>query len=220
MIKKKSTKQTSFQYKILALILIILASGLVLLPKYEKQEGIKSELLLNKAISKARYISTDEIAHKIVSEDPSFILIDLRDKKKYNDYSITNAINIPFEKLLDDEFANYLNQDQVDIIFYSDDHLYSDQAWLLCNRLGYKNLRVLKGGLNEWYSTIINPTKPTEDMSAREHKLYNTRKASSMFFGVAYPDQTIKNPRNQNSKTPKRVITTKKKKKRVAEGGC
>ena len=49
MVKKKVAKVLSFRYKILALIFVVLAGGLVLLPKHQKQEGIKAEQLLSNA---------------------------------------------------------------------------------------------------------------------------------------------------------------------------
>ncbi len=220
MIKKKIAKVLSFRYKLLALILVVLAGGLLVLPKYQKQEGIKSEELLSNAISPERYISTDQLANKIINQDPSFILIDVRDSISFNKYSLPNAINIPLKKLLDKDFEAYLYQNQFDVVFFSNDNFYADQAWMLCNRLGYKNLRVLKGGLNRWFTTIINPTVPTETMSTEEHELYSTRKAASMFFGVMYPDQMMAEDSNLNVPVPKKVITVKKKKKRAAEGGC
>ena len=93
--KKKIAKVASFRYKILAIIFLVLAGGLVLLPKYQKQEGIKSEELLSHANSPERYISTDQIANKIINQDPSFILVDVRDEDSYNKYSLPNAVNIP-----------------------------------------------------------------------------------------------------------------------------
>ncbi|WP_338357947.1 rhodanese-like domain-containing protein [Yeosuana marina] len=220
MVKKTVAKFLSFRYKLLALILVVLAGGLLVLPKYQKQKGIKSEQLLSNAISPERYISTDQLADKIINQDPSFILIDVRDEDSYNNYSLPNALNIPLQNLLDQDFEGYLNQNQFDVIFYSNDNFYADQAWILCDRLGYKNLRVLNGGINKWFTTIINPTEPTETMSTEEHKLYSTRKAASMFFGVMYPDQMMAEDSNLNIPVPKKVITVKKKKKRAAEGGC
>ena len=219
--KKKIAKVSAFRYKILAVVLFVLAGGLVLLPKYQKQEGIKSEELLNHATSSERYISTDQIANKIINQDPSFILVDVRDEKSYNNYALPNAINIPLAKLFDDESVPYLNQSQFDVVFYSNDNFYADQAWILCNRLGYKNLRVLKGGLNTWYKTIINPEKPNEDMPAEAFELYDARKASSMYFGVVYPDQVFSEEAvPDKTPAPKKVITVQKKKKKPVEGGC
>jgi len=218
MVKKKVAKVLAFRYMVLAGILIILAGGLVLLPKYEKHEGIKPEQLLSNVISPERYITTDYLADKLISQDPSYLLIDVRDEESYTTYSIPNAINIPLAKLLDEDSEMYLNQDQFNIVLFSNDNFSADQAWILCNRLDYKNLHVLKGGVNMWYNTIINPIKPTEDMPAEAFELFTFRKAASMYFGVAYPEQfkaTV-----VKKVIPKKVITVKKKKKAPAEGGC
>ncbi|WMI66750.1 rhodanese-like domain-containing protein [Aestuariibaculum sp. YM273] len=218
--QKKTIKFPSNRYQILAVILVILAGGLLLLPKYDKQEGIRSKQLLSHAISPERYISTDQLSHILISQDPSFILVDVRDESSYNSYALPNAINIPLPKLLDEDSLTYLNQDQFDVVFYSNDTFLADQAWMLCDRLGFKNLHVLKGGLNIWYTTIINPTKPNETMPEADFKLYATRKAASMYYGVAYPDQNLGAELPTVPTTPKKVITVEKKKKRKAEGGC
>lgn len=218
--KKKIARVTSHRYQILAIVFLVLAGGLVLLPKYQKQEGIKAEDLLSYSISPERYISTDVIANKIINQDPSFILIDIRDEASYNNYSLPNAINVPMEQLFNEENVPYLNQNQFDVVFFSNDNFYADQAWILCSRRGFKNLRVLKGGLNEWFTTIINPVRPSEDETAEAFELYTSRKASSMYFGVVYPDQMATEGLNTDSSVPKQVITVKKKKKKAAEGGC
>ncbi|MDP3359372.1 MAG: rhodanese-like domain-containing protein [Lutibacter sp.] len=220
MVKKKIAKVLAFRYKILAAILILLAGGLVLLPKYQKHEGIKPEELLSNTISPERYMTTDRLAHILINQDPSFILIDVRDEKSFASYSLPNAINIPLEKLFDEGSDSYLNQNQFDVVLFSNDNFYADQAWILCNRLGYKHMRVLKGGVNEWYATIINPLKPADNMPVTDFELYATRKAASMFFGVVYPEQVKVEAPVIVKEAPKKVITIEKKKKAEAEGGC
>ena len=217
MVYKAKLKSFAVRYRILAIVLVLLAAGLVALPKYQKNEGISPESLLANAISTERYISTDVLSHKIINQDPSFVLIDVRAEASFKQYTLPNAIHIPLKKLLDEESKAILNQDAVDVVFFSNDHFYADQAWLICNRLGYKNLRVLEGGINQWFETIINPPIPQADSSNEALKLYALRKAASMYFGVEYPDQlTTETP---IVRTPKKVMTFKKKKK-AAEGGC
>ena len=199
MINRNLAKVLSFRYKILALIFIVLAGGLVLLPKYERHEGISPEKLLSNAISPERYISTDVLAHKIINQDPSFLLVDVRDEESFKKYSLPYAINIPLDKLLDEDSEAYLNQNQFDVILFCNDDFQSNQAWLLCNRLGYKNLRVLKGGINTWFNTIIKPSIPEENMPAEAFELYTFRKAASMYFGVAYPEQVKSNSSGESS---------------------
>ena len=219
MINRKLAKVLSFRYIILALLFIVIAGGLVLLPKFEKHEGIKPELLLSNAISSERYISADELAHKIINQDPSFLLIDVRDEESYAKYSLPNSINIPLKKLLDEDSESYLNQDQFDVILFSNETFYANQAWLLCNRLEYKNLRVLEGGLNSWFSSIINPVVPTENQPSSDFEQYTFRKAASMYFGVVYPEEFKAEPIKKKA-APKKVVVVKKKKKIPVEGGC
>ena len=65
------------RYQILAAILFILAAGLVLLPKYKKNEGVKPDLFVKNIISSERYINTDLLADRSVNQDPTVLLIDI-----------------------------------------------------------------------------------------------------------------------------------------------
>lgn len=224
MVKNKILNFLGSKEKILALILIILAGGLLLLPKYQKYEGIKPEALLSKVINTDKYISTDELAEKIITKDDSYLLIDLRDEESFTKYTLPNAINIPFAKLLDEDSKKYLNQDTYKVVLFSNDSFYADQAWVFCERLGYKNISVLKGGINNWFNTVINPPKPVENSPAQDVALYNSRKDASKFFGVVYPEQIKNNPEVfkkiiPKKVTPKKVIPVEKKKPPMG-GGC
>jgi len=201
------------RYRILALILIVLSGGLVLLPKYQKNEGIKPETFLLNAMSTERYLSTDKLAERLINQDPTVLLIDVRTKKEFDHFALPNAVNIPLADLLKLKYDGYINQDTFDVIFYSNDTYFANQAWLTCNRLGCKNLYVLKGGLNKWFDTIINPKTPKVTASEKAFDLYNFRKSAAMYFGVGNLSKTA---------TPvgSKKIILKKKKKKVTEGGC
>lgn len=227
MLKRKLVKFLSFRYVILASVLIVLSGGLVLLPKYEKHEGISPENLLVNALSPERYVSTDELADRLITQDPSLLLVDVRDENSFKKYTLPNAVNIPLSKVLEEDSEPYLNQDEYDVVLFSNDNFHADQAWILCSRLGFENLHVLKGGLNEWFNTIINPKEPSENMASNEFEKYNFRKAASMYFGVAYPEKVVKNPdvkkyvlAKPKTIVPKKVVPVKKKKKMPVEGGC
>jgi len=221
MYNRKLAKVLTHSYQILAVILILLAAGLLFLPQYERHEGIDPESLLANSISPERYITSDELAHKIISGDPSILVIDVRDPNRFASYSIPDAVNIPLEEILDEQYEGYLDQDAYEIVLCSDDNFYADQAWILCNRLGYKNLRVLEGGMHEWFNSVINPPEPDEKMPNSEHELYSFRKSASMFFGVAYEDEVKATPpAAKPSPKPKTVTPVKKKKKKMPEGGC
>lgn len=205
-------------------VMIILAVALVLVLGFiesstiEKKVEISPEELLKNALNPERYISTDELADRIINQDPSLVLIDVRDSISFKKYSFPGATNIPLKKVLDKVSEDYLDQHRFDVVLYSNDNLYADQAWMLCNRLGYKNLHVLKGGINKWFHTIIKPPLPSEEMPDEAFKLYDFRMGASMYFGVHYPKKLVQ-PK-PIKKVPKKVIPVKKKKKMPIEGGC
>lgn len=205
------------RYQILGTILFILAAGLVLLPKYKKNEGVNPEVFITKLISSERYISTDRLADRLVNQDPTVLLIDTRSEAEFKSFALPGAINIPLKDILNEDKSAYLDQDVYDVILYSSTNFYADQAWILTNRLGYKNIYVLKGGLNEWFNTIISPKYPDETMPEEALKLYSFRKAAAMFFGVGITNEKVE---TSTSAPVKKVINVRKKKKKKTEGGC
>lgn len=207
------------RYQLLALILLILAGGLVLLPKHDKHEGIKPELFVKNILSNERYISTDMLAERMISQDPSFILVDTRSAEAFKEFSLPNAVNIPLDKVFDENLNAYLNQEVYDIVLFSNDHFLADEVWMMGNRMGYQRLYVLKGGLNEWFKTIIHPKYPNQTKSQDEFDLYSFRMAAGRYFGVANDTLEIKEKVIRKAQ-PKKVVTQPKKKKKAPEGGC
>ena len=207
------------RYQLLALILIILAGGLLVLPKQQKHEGIVPELFVKNMLSTERYINTDILADRMVNQDPVLLLIDTRTTEAFEKYSLPNAINIPLSQIFNEELNPYLDQDVYDVVLFSNDNFTAEEAWLIGNRMGYQRLYVLDGGLNAWFETIIEPELPKETMSREAFELYAFRKAAGKYFGVANDTVEIKTE-VKKVPTPKKVVTKPKKKKKMPEGGC
>lgn len=207
---------------ILFLFLLIISTIVFVFPLIFKGDKLTPKTQLAAFISSERYISADELADKLVNKDPSIVLVDLRSGSEFKQYHIPTALNIPFENLLNDENQVVLNQEKVAVILYSNDHLLADQAWFLCHSLGYKNLIVLKNGLNGFYNTILNPALPTEISSQEVKELYDFRKAAGIYFGVPYfkvPEKTLTKTVVEKP-TLKKVEPVKKVKVEIEEGGC
>ena len=214
---KKILVKRSYQF--LALILIILAGGLIVLPKQQKHEGIAPELFVKNMLSTERYINTDVLADRMVNQDPVLLLIDTRTTEAFEKYSLPNAVNIPLSHIFNEELNPYLDQDIYDVVLFSNDNFTADEAWLIGNRMGYQRLYVLDGGLNAWFETIIEPELPKETMSREAYELYAFRKAAGKYFGVANDTVEIETE-VKKVPAPKKVVTKPKKKKKMPEGGC
>jgi len=213
------TRIVTKKYTFMAGIFIGLALLLVILPEKHTSKQLKPEQLLLQINNNDRYISTDEVARKIIAGDDYIQLIDVRSPEEYTEFHLKGAINIPIDSIFNkDEKGNYvfedvLNQDIKTNIFYSNGTVYANQVWILLKRLNYKNNYVMKGGLNRWIETIIRPPRPSVTATVNEVALYNFRKAASMYFGGG----TIAAPADDNAPAP---IIKKKSGKQEEEGGC
>jgi rhodanese-related sulfurtransferase len=204
----------SFRYIILAIILLGAAFGLTLLPEKGYRSVVSPGDVLLKSTDQSRFLSTHDIAARIIERDPSILLIDIRMFDEYEAYNIPGSVNIPLEEILLENWRPYLNQDAMDIVFYSNSDVFAEQAWNLCYQSGYKNLYIMKGGLNQWFASIIQPTMPEETAPSEAFDLYSFERAASIYFGGT--------PVGAETTAPvtKKKVVVRKKEKKAAEGGC
>ena len=140
------------------------------------------DTLLTELSEQRRFISTDELADKLIQQDPSYLLVDVRSAEEFKAYSLPEAINIPLVNLLAPEEQERLNCEDYYIVFYANGTVLAEKAWVINRRLGCTNSGVLKGGLNEWTATILNPVEPPATASSQEWELYSRRKAANLYF--------------------------------------
>jgi len=200
-------------YIILAILFLILASGLLLLPERENYKQISPGELMRDVVQNTRYLTTDQVAQMIIEGDPTLELVDVRNEGDYFEYSLPRAINVPLDSILAEDYIGYFGIEDMNVVFFSNDDIKADQAWVIAKRMGYKSIYVMKGGLNCWIKTIIQPQSPAETASKEEFELYDFRKGASMYFTGA----EISAPASDGEQA---VTVKRKKKSSVAEGGC
>ncbi len=199
-------------YLWLVALLFVLVAGLFFLPERSNYIEQKPENLMWDISQPTRYVTTDEVAKMIIEKDPLFQLVDVRPDYDYEYFQLPGAFNIPLDSILTETADLILDTEDINTIFYSDDDLKSDQAWVIAKRLGYENVYVMKGGLNIWIKTIIQPEPPLETEPISAFELYEFRKGASMYFTGA---SILIDETNKES-----IKVTRKKKETVAEGGC
>jgi rhodanese-related sulfurtransferase len=197
---------------LLSIWLIGLGLILAVLPdKKVHSTQLKPNELLEKAIKNDYVISVDKVARSLVTDDSTVVLVDLRSPEEFKECNIPGAINIPYANLLDKENERYWDQKEIKLIFYSNGSFLSAQAWTLCTGMGYQNIYIMEGGMNEWYKTVLNSRFVGEQITARENALFETRlKARKLFIEMnSLPDSLKINFREMKQKTTKKL-----------DGGC
>jgi len=202
---------------ILAIFILPLAIIIAAVPENTtKPYKLTIEQLLTEVTEGAQYFTTDQIADYIVQKDPSIQLIDVRSSDEYEKYHLPNAINIPLADITSDTWLDYLDQDVVTNVFYSNGTVNANQAWLICTQRGFHNNYVLEGGLNYWAETIMNPQKPAQNAPSDDFARYDFRKAMNAALGGGVLEANTENVESE----PAMPQIQKKKKKKRAAGGC
>lgn len=201
------------KYVISAALFILLGFILVILPDRSESDDLEPEMLLQEIIDPGRFLTTDMIAERLVNDDPSLFLVDVRSIYDYEEFTLPGAFNIPLEEILLDEWQGYLSQYGKDVVFFSNGSIRADKAWILSRREGHKEIFVMKGGLNEWFRTVMNPVPPPQTAPKEAFELYSFRRGAAQYFTGG---NTIEPPEVEAEK----VTISRKKKKTVVEGGC
>lgn len=150
-----------------------------------------------------KYISSDELAFRILDNDKDLQIIDVRDPKEFKQMSLPRSRSFTFDNLFEKYAEKTLNVSGRLNVFVAGDELTAKKAAIISDRLGYKNIRVLKGGLTGFEKDIIhfNP----DDIIAQNHNDATKRfrlKASSVIPKMIEENKNIIVP----DKKPKRVL--------------
>jgi len=154
---------------------LLVGVGIILAFLPSKSFRLKSNELLSKSVSEEMYFSVDQVARFVNSEDSTVQIIDLRVAEEFKVCNIPGSINIPFSDLLNPLWEPVLNQKQVKNILYGNDDQTANYAWTLVTGMGYPNNYVMKGGLNEWFKTVMLSEYSGEKITPAENARFENR---------------------------------------------
>ncbi|MCK9641234.1 MAG: rhodanese-like domain-containing protein [Prolixibacteraceae bacterium] len=159
-----------------SLLLLGVGTILAFLPFHPSDSFLlKSDELLSVAASGENSFTVDQVARMVNREDSTIQLIDLREASQFKECNIPGSINIPFSDLLNPMWEGTFNQRNLRKIFYGNGDQTANYAWAIATGLGYKNNYIMKGGLNEWFKTVMLSRFEGEKISPAENALYETR---------------------------------------------
>ena len=150
---------------------------------------VRPEKLLTEIMDQGTFFSVDQVAKFVVNDEKMIQIIDLRAPQEFRLMNIPGSINIPYDKLLDTDPGKYIVNGFRNIL-YSNGDLNSNFAITVLKGMNYNDIYVMKGGMNEWFRTIMYSTFSGERISARENALFETRmKARKLFTEInSLPD--------------------------------
>ena len=172
--------------------------------------------LAKQTVNKEDHISAEELGHMIIDKDPDILVIDVRSEGEYNGFHIEPSVNIPLEKLLEQETLDDLYEEKL-LILYSNSGTHAAQAWVMLQQQGFENSAVLLGGLNYWVDVYTNPESPSDHYA--DHDLFNYQFLKSAGSKLLGNTQTVEST-SKVKKPAKLKPRIRKKKKKTADEGC
>ncbi len=151
--------------------LVILAGVLLLLlpPRLRSAwSETDAETILSEIASRKHYTCPDEVAFSIMQgKKYPVLLVDVREPDDFARFTLPTAINIPLNEILNRQWKSTFENPDSKIALFSFSDTHAEEAWLIARRAGYKNLKVLEGGLNNFLNSIfleeINPERKRPD---------------------------------------------------------
>jgi rhodanese-related sulfurtransferase len=102
-----------------------------------------------------KFMTPDELAFRIMDEDKSIQIIDLRSTEEFKKFNLPGSYSYSIKELFDKDAERFLKVKKKRNIFIADDELTSKQGAIIADKLGYVNPVFLKGGLNEFKKEIL-----------------------------------------------------------------
>lgn len=192
---------------------IVLGLGLTaaMLPSRRNDSiALNERELLQEMLRETNYLTPDEVADLLIAGDPSIQLIDVRPISEFVD-PLPRAINIPVDSLFSENYAYVFDQLILKNVIYGIDDQQATQVWMITKQLGFRQNYLMKGGLNDWKSTILDPQYPSQTAPKEEFDLYARRMACRQYFtGTKSLPQADVQP----------IAPVQGRKKKKVQGGC
>ena len=123
------------------------------------------------------HISAPELAERIMRNDPTLHVLDLRPRSEYEELHIPSASHATVGDL-----ARAPLPRAATIVLYSEGGTHAAQAWVLLRMRGYRNVFFLREGIYEWIARVHEP-RLAADSSPAERAEFERAAALSRFFG-------------------------------------
>jgi len=209
-VHERNPKRTLITILLFALVIVF---GWITMKKPQFEYALTPQQTVDMVIGHQGCFHPYELPKVINDKSGKVVLIDIRNNFDYARGHIPGSINITAVKLLEKDNIQQMDQwkkSGVKVVFYHDDQLQANGAWMLFRQIGYDNTFVLLGGYN-YYASHKDNLQKTEKTCLKGIAKYD-------FAEVAKKSGTVAN--ETSTKTTKKVKVRRKKKEKAASGGC
>ncbi|MCX6166307.1 MAG: rhodanese-like domain-containing protein, partial [Ignavibacteriae bacterium] len=162
-------------YYSLTAIAVVIAISAFALP--DRKENLLNKINDAKFVTsnEVKLMTTDELAFRIIDDDKNIQIFDLRAKKDFDSLSLPKSNNYTLESLFEKDANKLLSLKNKKNIFIADDELSAKKGAVLAMKLGFTDIYVLQGGMEQFKKDIINFKLISEGTTQSEKDTYRFR---------------------------------------------
>jgi rhodanese-related sulfurtransferase len=153
-----------------------------------------------------KIMTPDDLAFRIIDRENSVQIVDMRSAQQFAALALPGAVNVQMKDLFGKDLLPILSDRRVVKVVIGRDENDSRTAALLLQELGYENINMLQGGLENFSQTILTPK--VESTGTRWDKDVNTFRMNAR--------TTISKMIADSKNKPSKIMKQEKK----IQGGC
>lgn len=164
-------------YSVAVLTALVLLSIVSFSPSYEQKIENKTIAYKQQQKYKIQTVDADKLATELIDHYTSINLIDVRSKEEYDKYHLPTAINIPYQEIVNTEWADVFKQNIKQNVFYANTDSLAEMACIKSKFVGNADSKIFIGSPQQFKQQFFE-LKLTE--SNKNSSLYNFRKNASV----------------------------------------
>jgi rhodanese-related sulfurtransferase len=180
----KPTNLSFSGYKMEIFFLIVLGIIILRIPEKSAQSFFEptEKTILQEIVAQDRFVDSDLFAYNIMHNVKEFQIVDVRTPKEFEHMHFPGSVNIPLNDLLNRDHKEFFSSKGQKVLV-SNGATLADMGWVLLRRAAYKDIFVLRGGINLFISEIFYATQPQENEFKYDVKFdYRFRQKAAEFF--------------------------------------
>lgn len=192
-------------YYRLTAIAVVVAISAFALP--DRKENLLSKVNDENFISMSdiKLMTSDELAYRIIDDDKNIQIFDLRAKKDFDSLSLPKSNNYTLENIFEKDANKLLSLKNKKNVFIADDELTAKRGAVLAVKLGFTDIYVLKGGMEQFKKDVLYFKMPGIANTQSEKDTYRFRTKASNILPELIKANKEKQKSNGDNK-PKRVV--------------
>ena len=153
---KKATVRFTPYYVTLGAIGVIISVSAFMFPPREDYYFDKIEDAAFVNSYPLEEMAIDEFAFKVVNKDPRMMIIDFRPLEEYKKESFPNSRSFKVDNFFEKEPDRMLRIRNNTYVIAAETELQERKMAIIASEIGYKNIKILKGGLETFRKEVLN----------------------------------------------------------------